>query len=408
MKIIIKKPQMESLVLTYFLLLPVFRDLIFSHIPLGYYLMDLLLIIAVSFCALLNRSRKSEYYDLILVYGLIVLLFVYKFTTDRSIIVWLTRDYGVRHIFIFGGIFGYGVIRIQRDVDQMLDTMKKCGIILGLYYFYKSIEVIRNGYWSFFQFGQYRQSGTNMSWSYGVLLSMCLVGIYILIDNRISFIALLAVGLLGIMVYGSRGTVVAFALGIFLTVLFVNEGKLNFRNYLIIFAFIGFTVFLFSDTGLTIITNWFRVHGLNSRFLSLLTLQQSFEIASSGRARLWAKVIEMIRERPIWGYGVFGERNEVYALGFPWGYSHNIVLEILVSFGLPIGGLIIIGMLIGIVRFFISSKNKKERLIFVIFLTVSFELLFSNSFWLHYGIWCLLGIYVNHFSRHAVTVQASI
>lgn len=406
MKIVIKKPQMESMVLMYFLLLPVFRDFIFSHIPLGNYLMDLFLIISIALCALLNSSRKSEYYDLLLVYGLIILLFAFKFITDPSITVWLTRDYGVRHIFIFGGIFGYGVVRIQRDTGQMLNTMKKSGIVLGLYYFYKSIEVIRNGYWSFFQFGQYRKSGTNMSWSYGVLLSMCLIGIFILIDKRISFIALLSIGLLGIMIYGSRGTVVAFALGLFMIVLFVNEGKLKFRNYLIIFAFIGLTVFVFSDTGITIITNWFREHGLNSRFLSLLTLQQSFDIASSGRARLWARVIEMIKERPVWGYGVFGERNEVFSLGFLWGYSHNIGLELLVSFGIPIGGLMIIGMLIGIIRFFISSKDKKERLIFVIFLTVSFELLFSNSIWLHYGFWCLLGLYVNHFSRNTIATQS--
>lgn len=399
MKIVIKKPQIESFVLMFFLLLPVLRDFVFSHIPLGYYLMDVILVVMIGFCAFANQRNMSEYIDIIVLYLVIFLLFAFKFLGDSSMGVWLTREFGVRHMFIMGGIFGYGVIRIQKNVNRMLVTMRWAGIILGVYYAYKSLEVLRNGFWRYYQFGQYWQSTSNMSWSYGVLLAICLLSIFLLIDKKVIVVVPMAIGLLGIMVYGSRGTVVSLALGVLLTVLFVNEGKLKTRNYIAIGLFIALILFLFSDTGLAIITSWFQSHGLSSRFIDLFTLQQTFDVASHGRVRIWEKVIEMLMNMPLLGYGVFGERNAVYDLGYRWGYAHNIFLELLVSFGWIFGTIIIILMIVGCVRFFRSATDKKERLLFTIFLTVSFELLLSGTMWLHYGVWCLLGLYVNHYKN---------
>ena len=163
MKIVIRKPQIESFVLMFFLLLPVLRDFVFSHIPWGYYLMDVILILMIGFCAYVNQRNASEYIDIIVLYLIIFLLFVFKFLIDPSMGVWLTREFGVRHMFIMGGIFGYGVIRIQKNVNRMLATMRVVGIVLGIYYAYKSLEVLRNGFWRYFQFGQYWQTNSNMS-----------------------------------------------------------------------------------------------------------------------------------------------------------------------------------------------------------------------------------------------------
>ena len=92
------------------------------------------------------------------------------------------------------------------------------------------------------------------------------------------------------------------------------------------------------------------------------------------------------------------KRNAIYALSYKWGYTHNIFLEILVSFGWVLGGLISILIVLGIIRLFRKSDDKDEKLLFLIFLTVSFELLvLSNSIWLHFGLWSLMALYINHF-----------
>ena len=80
-----------------------------------------------------------------------------------------------------------------------------------------------------------------------------------------------------------------------------------------------------------------------------------------------------------------------------WGYSHNIFLEILVDFGWLFGSISIVVLFFYLVLFFKSSKDKYEKLLVIIFLTIGFELVLSNSIWLHSGLWVLMGLIVNHF-----------
>lgn len=80
-----------------------------------------------------------------------------------------------------------------------------------------------------------------------------------------------------------------------------------------------------------------------------------------------------------------------------WGYSHDIFLEILVDFGWLFGTIIMAFLLFNLVRFFRSSQDKYEKLLAILFLTIGFELVLSNSIWLHCGLWVLMGLVVNHF-----------
>lgn len=63
--------------------------------------------------------------------------------------------------------------------------------------------------------------------------------------------------------------------------------------------------------------------------------------------------------------------------------------------------LIIITMIVGIVCFFVKVRIKDGKLLFIIFLTMSFELLLANTIWLHCAPWALMALYVNHFKRAA-------
>lgn len=206
-------------------------------------------------------------------------------------------------------------------------------------------------------------------------------------------------GLFGILIYGSRGTLIGFLLGILFLILMYNNGKMNLKNYIILFLGIGVGIFLLSDTGLRIVSELLENMGVSSRFIdSLVDFSFSnFAETSNGRWLIWTTVINMIKSGPFYGYGVFAERNAVYDLGMKWGYSHNIFLELLVSFGWLIGSLIIIVLLFGMIRFFVRVKDKDEKLVFIIFLTLSFELLLSNTLWLHFAPWALIALYVNHF-----------
>ena len=99
------------------------------------------------------------------------------------------------------------------------------------------------------------------------------------------------------------------------------------------------------------------------------------------------------------------ERNAVYGIGMKWGYSHEIFLEILVSFGWLFGSIIIIIAVVGIIRFFRDSKIAEEKMLFILFLTIGFELLLSNTLWLHCAPWVLMGLYANHFKHSYIDIE---
>lgn len=399
LKLVFKIPSVEKIMLFYYFTMPIWRDHFFSYLPVGWIICPSILWILIILSLLKHQRNIGHYIDIFIFYLVILGLFLFKFWGNKDMNVWLTRTYGVLSVVTWGGIYSYAVLRLQNSVQETLDSLKKIGIVLGIYYAWRASEVLRNGYWTYTQFDIVRHTTSNMSWSYGVLMAICFLTIYFLKDRKQWVLFPVAVGVIGILLYGSRGTLIAILLGILFLILLFNNGKMGLKNYIILFLAIGVGIFLFSDTGLTMIANWIENLGLSSRFIdSLLNFSlENFEDTSNGRWIIWITVIEMIKSGPFYGYGVFGERNAVYNIGMKWGYSHNIFLEILVSFGWLIGTLIIIVIVVGIIRFSINVKNKDEKLLFIIFLTISFELLLSNTIWLHCAPWALMALYVNHF-----------
>lgn len=401
-----KLPTAEKFLLFYYFTMSIWHDHLFVKLPSGWIIRPLILWFLIVIVLVKQRRRINNYLDILVFYLVIFLLFFFKFFGDNDMTVWLNRPYGVLSVVTWGGIYSYAVFRLQRNAQDILDVLKKTGVVLGIYYAWRVLEVISNGYWTIVRFDVVEQSSSNMSWSYGVLMAICFIAIYMLREKKTWIIIPILIGLFGILLYGSRGTAICFLLGSLAILLFYNEGKMETKSYIILSLGIVLAIFVFSDTGLMLISEWLNNAGLSSRFIdSLINFDtSSFDVTSNGRLLIWTTLANMIGNGPFYGYGVFGERNIIYNLGMKWGYAHNIFFEIMVAFGWLGGSIIIIAMLIGIIRFFKKVKNKDERLLFIIFLTISFELLLSNTMWLHYGPWALLALYVNHFKfkhRHS-------
>lgn len=398
-RVSLKIPKIEKIMLFYYLTMSIWREHLFTHLPGGSIWGPSILWLLIVLALLKQSKTLGQYLDIFAFYLIIFGLFFFKFWGNDSMSAWITRAYGVWSVITWGGIYSYAVIRLQNNIQEILDVLKKAGIVLGVYYAWQALEVIRNGYWTYTQFDVIRHTTSNMSWSYGVLMAICFVSIYLLKEKKIWVIIPVFMGLFGILIYGSRGTLIGFLLGILFLILMYNNGKMNLKNYIILFLGIGVGIFLLSDTGLGIVSELLENMGVSSRFVdSLVDFSFSnFAETSNGRWLIWTTVINMIKSGPFYGYGVFAERNAVYDLGMKWGYSHNIFLELLVSFGWLIGSLIIIVLIFGIIRFFVRVKDKDEKLVFIIFLTLSFELLLSNTLWLHFVPWALIALYVNHF-----------
>ena len=392
-----KIPRCSNILLIYYFTSPIWRTLVFDHIPGGWVLNPGIIIGLLCITILAQQSYGDKYVDIAVFYIFLAGAFAFKFFKNPSMTDWINRTYGLRTMFSWGWIFAYAVVRVQKNLYRMLDCLKKVGVVLIIYYAYQSLEVIQNGYWTYEQFGMVRQTSSNMSWSYGVLTAICFLSIYYFKDRKKWPFVLIIIGIVGILIYGSRGTLIGLTLGILLLLLLYNYGRMTFRNYLCLFVFGGIVLLFLSDFGLNTIANILTSHGLNSRFIDSIRNFTTFEESSNGRALIWATVIALITKGPFYGYGVYGERNAIYSIGMKWGYSHNIFLEVLVDFGWLFGTMIIVCLLFYMMCFFRSSKDKYEKLLFILFLTISFELILSNSIWLHCGLWALMGLVVNHF-----------
>ena len=388
--------------LIFYLCFPVLRSLVFSKFSGGSYFMIAILVMMIIYVFFKHDHRKHGYFDIILLYLAVFFLFLIKFIFDESVDVWLTRDYGVRYALLIGGIFAYAVIRLQRNVESMIFGMKIAAFILAIYYAYMSMEPIQNGYWTYTQFGMVRHSLSHMSWSYGVLLVISIFAIYVIDENKIFMIVPIVVGFIGILLYGSRGTIMSFIIGLLVVVLFYEKKKITGKKAFWLIVLASLALFFTSSTGLELLSDLLEKYNLRSRFItSVINAMggETFENESTGRIRIWTHGLKMLDEQPF-GYGVFGQRNSIYNIGIKWGYAHNVFLDLLLEFGVVFGLVLIILLVRMIIKFFSNVTDSRERIVFIVFLTVSCELLVSGSFWIHYGVWSIMALYVNHFKNN--------
>ncbi|MBR3043371.1 MAG: O-antigen ligase family protein [Oscillospiraceae bacterium] len=395
-----EKFTLNDLLCIYYFLLPVLQLTFFPLVPFGGYLS----LIGLSGLIVLVISKEPNclvrYADILILYGVLAALLVVAFILHPERRVWIMRDYGVKTILLQGGIFAYPTIRLQKTPEQFFRNLKISIIIRGVYYAYMALEPLRNGYWLIEQFGSVQHFASNMTWSYGVLMVVSVLSVMALQEKKKILFVPVGIGLLGILLYGSRGSIVCYAIGAVLFILFGERKKLKLKKVVIILVAVVFVAFIFSDFGANTVALLAQRTGIKSRFittyLNMMQGNKSLDSESSGRDRIWKLVLSMIRERPL-GYGMMGHRNAIYRIGIKWGYSHNLFLDWLAEYGVFFGSLLIIGLIFMNVRMIRNNPLSLERLLMILFITLSCEMLFSAYYWIHFGIWSILALYVNHF-----------
>ncbi len=123
--------------------------------------------------------------------------------------------------------------------------------------------------------------------------------------------------------------------------------------------------------------------------------------SSNGRADIWTSVFNAIKQRPLFGYGFYGDRPFVYPHHFT-AYSHNIFLELACSYGI-VGIIIILYFIFDAIRMFFNCKNHIWREIYLTFFVISCQLLISYSFWYVFEVWATFAISYTY--RHFIKVN---
>lgn len=267
------------------------------------------------------------------------------------------------------------------DWNVLKENMKKASWIVFGFGTIAGIQIVLSG----------AIAGTySMALSYYLLLPAIL-----LMDElfeKFSLKALIGtfVSILVILALGARGAIVCIAVFIVLKMIRPHS-KLYYKEIFFYLVAVGSTMLVLFNIKriLVSLNDLLLTFGVQSRSLMLLLNQE--EIHLSGREHIYQDVVEEISNHPIVGVGLGGDR--VGGLG----YSHNLFLEIGANFGVIIGGMISMVLIILIVRSFFLKKEKNNMV--MIWLCLGFvHLMVSGSYLTEMKFWILLGLLVNvHF-----------
>lgn len=194
--------------------------------------------------------------------------------------------------------------------------------------------------------------------------------------------------------FGSRGPLVCVILFCALFLIIRQHNKTKSRVVLVVATCI--ICFLF-DSILELLHRLAVTMGMSTRITSKL-MDGSFFTHLSGRDIIQNRIINAISLKPWTGYGFAGDRAILH--GLVDTYSHNIVLELLCSFGIPMGVVLTITLFVIIFRGYRSTFLQFSKEIFLVFFcSTILKLMVSGTYLNEPLLFLFLGLCVRNIRR---------
>ncbi len=225
----------------------------------------------------------------------------------------------------------------------------------------------------------------NMSSSYHLLPHVCLVIAATL--SKINVVNLLGsiVGVITIFSFGTRGPIFCILFLILAYIFIYKNIRKNMFFYILTIALILYIMFFYDDILkllLSLIERW----GMSTRVLDILLYGDILD--SNGRDIIQGKLLEAVKDN--WfGYGIAGDR------AIAGAYSHNILIELLVSYGIVLGTIIFVLPIFFTIK--ILLRRRKEQSIetgFILALIAAnyIKLFMSGSYLNEQFLYLLMGL----------------
>lgn len=207
--------------------------------------------------------------------------------------------------------------------------------------------------------------------------------------SRIKAIPWASLGLITILLLGSRGPLLIA--GIFLIIEVLRYSKTTWKKFLFSLLIVAVIYIVQTNTYLLWLT-WLN-DLLKSNGLTVASLQKIlfYSDRSNGRSEIYTFAVQAINNSPIIGNGIYFDR------GFA-AYAHNVFLELFVDFGIIIGLLTSLSLIICSYRMLVVSKKNSDNcftIALILIFCVIGELLFSGSYLREPMFWFLIGLFCN-------------
>lgn len=203
--------------------------------------------------------------------------------------------------------------------------------------------------------GSDMQNNDDMSRAYSLLLSVLFVINYAYDKRSLVGLVFALIGILSLLSMGTRGPIMII-LAFVAAKIFQSSTKKG-KGYIVIVVLLLLMWFVSSpywNAFLFLLRGIISALGMSTRIIDY-TIQGETLSNYSERDDIYALLINKIQERPLTGWGVYGEWQFV-----DWS-AHNMYLEVLIHYGVIIGGLILLWMLYLAVKAFMTSKVAPVR-----------------------------------------------
>lgn len=299
-------------------------------------------------------------------------------------------------------IYLLSISLLEKRITDFYPVFKMSGYIIFFYCMIASIDVLTDGIWT--RESIYNgeiitiESNYYLDWGYWLYLA-CVIftGLYIK-EKRIKYPVMICISLLWILLFGSRGALLCYI--IFASIIYIfNSARKGLKRGIIV----GTIVVLCSVLiGYGVLQNWIlsMTKTLNIQSRTLEKLLNGTIIDDSNRIFIYLTLFSKFFESPIFGIGIYGDRYYMnYLIQGGSAYSHNVILEMLISFGLS-GLLFIIWFVFALILSIAKCRNKEKRIIYLICAGGCLPLLWSLTFWSHPMFWVTIAILCNFREPH--------
>lgn len=221
----------------------------------------------------------------------------------------------------------------------------------------------------------------NMSFGFYLVVPTITLFTQFFIKKKYKYMDAILSGIGGFMalIMGSRGSILAIILGFFLCyIIEIDIGKI--KDFLkIVFSLIVVFVFSFEYKKIALfLYGILEQKNIKSRLLAMLLYGNI--TSTTGRQALQASVKSLINQHPLIGNGILCDLR-----------SHNIFIEGMLFFGIPVGIFLILFICFQWVKP-IFEKNKEKKFIMLVFLSyvivdssLNLTVLGKDMFWIYLG-----------------------
>lgn len=333
------------------------------------------------------------------VYSVIALFFIATLSVHPEYEYWYNREiYGVAYTIFrpdHGALWAVLMVEMCGSYKRLFRNIKIVAAIVFIHNLYLAYSAEAVGYWTFFsESGEVARRNYDLDFGYNMAFVSIVALIVVIREKKVGFWAVVCCCVVLDLRFGSRGSLLCIAVaGVLLTVF--SDGSIQ-KKLFTTSLLIVISVLLLTNIEFILLSIADVLHntlGINSRTVTSLLQGELFD--DNGRDGIYAIAQNALSSNPN-GYGAYGDR-AIIGPFYYWGYSHSIVYEMALNFGVVGAAVILAGICFLAAICLFKTRSSDCRSATILSVSMCMRLVVSDTFWGNNFFWMLIGILLLYF-----------